>query len=64
MKSTFIGTCVSPSTLRTHKELLINHYSSLTVGNHMKSALIHPKIDEYDFTASDQIVEFAGNTVR
>ncbi len=62
-----IGTCVSPSTLRTHKELLINHYSSLTAENHMKSALIHPKIDEYDFTAADQIVEFArehGKVVR
>ena len=31
-----VGTCVSPRTLETHKELLVNHFNSLTSENHMK----------------------------
>lgn len=54
-----IGTCVSPRTLVTHQDLLIKHYNSLTSENHMKFGLIHPKIDQYDFTEADKLVEFA-----
>lgn len=54
-----IGTCVSPRTLQTHKGLLIEHYNSLTSENHMKFESIHPKKDEYDFSAADELVQFA-----
>lgn len=54
-----IGTCVSPQTLITHKDLLISQYNSLTSENHMKFESIHPEMDRYDFTVADQLVEFA-----
>ncbi len=54
-----IGTCVSPRTLVTHADLLINHYNSLTSENHMKFEALQPKQGQYDFKAADQLVEFA-----
>src|SRR5690554_4695028 len=54
-----IGTCVSPKALDTHKDLIVNHYSSLTSENHMKFGPIHPKIDVYNFTEADRMIEFA-----
>jgi len=54
-----IGTCVSPRTLETHKDLLVNHYSSITAENHMKFGPIHPKSDAYDFAATDKMIKFA-----
>ena len=54
-----IGTCVSPRALETHKDLLINHFNSLTSENHMKFGPLHPEPDRYDFAAADQLVAFA-----
>lgn len=54
-----IGTCISPITLKTHKDLIVNHYKSLTAENHMKPGPIHPEIDGYDFEATDQMIKFA-----
>ncbi|HOB08383.1 MAG: endo-1,4-beta-xylanase [Limnochordia bacterium] len=54
-----VGTCVSPRTLETHKELLVNHFNSLTSENHMKFGPIHPTPDTYDFTQADRMVAFA-----
>lgn len=54
-----IGTCVSPSALKTHEELLINHFNSLTSENHMKFEALQPEQDSYDFTVADQLIAFA-----
>ena len=54
-----VGTCVSPRTLETHKELLITHFNSLTAENHMKFGPLHPEVDAYDFAFADQLVGFA-----
>jgi len=62
-----IGTCVSPRSLETHKELLLHHYNSLTSENHMKFGPIHPAPDTYNFTEADRLVAFAkehGKLVR
>lgn len=56
-----IGTCVDPKALQTHKDLIIQHYNSLTAENHMKFALIHPRHEYYDFSAADQIAAFAND---
>jgi endo-1,4-beta-xylanase len=39
--------------------IITNDFNSLTPENIMKSEIIHPKWDEYDFTLADKMVEYA-----
>ncbi|GGI98447.1 beta-xylanase [Alicyclobacillus cellulosilyticus] len=54
-----IGAAVSPEVIRSHRDVLTRHFSSVTAENHMKFALVHPEPDRYDFAAADDIVAFA-----
>lgn len=54
-----IGASVCPAVIKTHKDLLIKHFNSVTAENHMKPLLIHPEEDKYRFEEADEIVDFA-----
>ncbi len=55
-----IGAAVSPSVIRSESELITRHFNSITAENQMKFGMLHPEEDHYDFTAADEIAEFAG----
>ena len=54
-----IGVCVNTQTLRTHRELILKHFSSLTAEDEMKFDRLQPEEGRFDFTAADAIVAFA-----
>ena len=54
-----IGTCVNTQNLRTHRELIIKHFNSITAENEMKFESLHPEEGVYTFEAADQIIQFA-----
>ncbi|RCW74777.1 endo-1,4-beta-xylanase [Saliterribacillus persicus] len=54
-----IGAAVNPKTLKSSKELLDYHFSSITAENVMKFEVIHPKKDTYDFTQADLLADYA-----
>ena len=54
-----IGAAVSPLTIQTQKELLVNHVSSITAENHMKFEHLQPTEGEFTFEQADEIVHFA-----
>ena len=54
-----IGVAVSPKTLDTSRELILNHFSSITAENAMKFAEVHPAPGQYDFSRADAIMDFA-----
>ncbi|HZK35258.1 MAG TPA: endo-1,4-beta-xylanase [Bacillota bacterium] len=54
-----VGAAVTPATIKTHRELLTQHFNSLTCENHMKPSILQPIEGEYSFEAADAIVDFA-----
>lgn len=54
-----IGAAVNPVTIRTQRQLLIDHVNSITAENHMKFEHLQPKEGELTFEQADQIVDFA-----
>ncbi len=61
-KDFLIGTALNNSQIN-EKNVVVNevikqHFNAATPENIMKSALIHPKWDTYDFTMADKLVEY------
>lgn len=54
-----IGAAVCPNIIKSHTDLLMKHFNSLTCENHMKFINIHPEEKKWDFSAADEIVDFA-----
>lgn len=54
-----IGAAVSPAIIRSEGQMIAKHFNSITAENQMKFGIIHPEEDRYDFTAADEIAEFA-----
>ncbi|NLK22075.1 MAG: endo-1,4-beta-xylanase [Epulopiscium sp.] len=54
-----IGAAVNTKTIKTHGDILIKHFNSITAENEMKFESLHPKAGEYNFTDSDLIYDFA-----
>ena len=54
-----IGAAVNPEVINTHRELLINHFNSITPENEMKFAAVHPEEGNYTFAQADLLVDFA-----
>jgi len=59
-----IGTCVNTQNLRTHRELIIKHFNSITAENEMKFESLHPEEGVYTFEAADQIIQFAEDNYK
>lgn len=49
------------STGRTYTKTLYGQFNGIVAGNEMKMDAIHPRIDEYNFTKGDILVEVAEN---
>lgn len=54
-----IGAAVNAETVKTHEELLIKHFNSLTAENEMKFSSLHPQDGVYEFKDADLIHDFA-----
>jgi endo-1,4-beta-xylanase len=54
-----IGVCVNPLTLRTHRKLILEHFSSLTAEDEMKFDRLQPEEGRFNFAEADAIVAFA-----
>ncbi len=60
--SFLIGTAMNKEQIQDEDpmavEVILEHFSSVVAENCMKSERIHPREDEYDFSLSDQFVDF------
>jgi endo-1,4-beta-xylanase len=54
-----IGAAVNPRVIKTHAELLVKHFNSITAENEMKPGSVHAAENEYNFDDADTLVEFA-----
>lgn len=54
-----IGAAVNPRTLVTQRELLAEHFNSITAENEMKFESLHPAEDRYTFENADRLIAFA-----
>ena len=54
-----IGSAVSARSIRTHRDLLLKHFSSVTPANEMKFSSVHPTESAFQFLFSDSIADFA-----
>lgn len=54
-----IGAAVNPVTLDSQRDLLIEHFNSVTAENEMKFERLHPAVDRYTFEAADRMVALA-----
>lgn len=54
-----IGAAVNPVTLDSQRDLLIEHFNSVTAENEMKFERLHPAEDRYTFEAADRLVALA-----
>ncbi len=54
-----VGAAVNPVTLDTQRDLLIEHFNSVTAENEMKFERLHPSQDQYTFEAADRLVSLA-----
>lgn len=54
-----IGAAINQNTIVSGKELLINHFNSLTAENEMKPENLQPKENQFTFEVADQFVTFA-----
>ncbi|MFW5984832.1 MAG: endo-1,4-beta-xylanase [Halanaerobiaceae bacterium] len=54
-----IGAAVNQRTIKTHQDLLKDHFNSLTAENDMKFASVQPEEGRFTFRKADKIVEFA-----
>jgi endo-1,4-beta-xylanase len=56
-----IGAAVNAKSIHTHKDILLQHFNSITCENEMKFSSVCNEEGNYDFSASDKIAEFARN---
>ena len=54
-----IGAAISCDQIKTHKEIIINHFNSITPENELKFGQIHPKEGEFIFNNADNLVQFS-----
>jgi endo-1,4-beta-xylanase len=54
-----IGAAIAPRHLRTHADLLLSQYNSITAENCMKFEPIHPEPNRYAFGDADALADFA-----
>ena len=54
-----IGAAVNLQTIKSHKELLIKHFNSITAENDMKFSETHPHDGVYTFEKADNLADFA-----
>lgn len=54
-----IGAAVNSFSIKTHKELIVNHFSGIIPENQMKPQFVHPAEHLYDFEQGDIIADFA-----
>ncbi|TYP76827.1 endo-1,4-beta-xylanase [Paenibacillus methanolicus] len=54
-----IGAAVNSRTIVSQRDLLLQHYNSLTAENEMKFESLHPAEETYTFEAADEIAAFA-----
>lgn len=54
-----IGAAVNSRTIASQRDLLLQHYNSLTAENEMKFERLHPAEGTYTFEAADEIAAFA-----
>ncbi len=54
-----VGAAVTPVSIKTHEELIVKHFSSITPENQMKPEILHPSEHIYDFEQGDIIADFA-----
>jgi endo-1,4-beta-xylanase len=54
-----IGAAVNPFTLQKQRELLAQHFNSITAENEMKFESVHPEEDRYTFDQADRLFAFA-----
>ncbi len=55
-----VGVAVSPQSIKGEEvPLIVKHFASITAENAMKPGPIHPEENRYNWTAADEIVNFA-----
>lgn len=54
-----IGAAVNPEVIKSHAELLVKHFNSITPENEMKPASLHISETQYSFEKADILVDFA-----
>ena len=54
-----IGTAVNARTIKTHRELILKHFDSITCDNAMKFISVCPSADKDTFNDADMIAKFA-----
>lgn len=54
-----IGAAINERTMKSSKDVILQHFNSLTAENEMKFVSLHPKEGEYHFETADKMVEFA-----
>lgn len=52
-----IGAAVSGRTIETHKDLILEHFNSLTAENEMKPFSLQPKENVFDFSKAEKMVK-------
>lgn len=54
-----IGAAVNPRVIKSHKELIVKHFNSITAENEMKPISVRVSETEYNFKKADILAEFA-----
>ncbi len=54
-----IGAAVNPAVIKSHWELITQHFNSITAENEMKPCNLQPLEGQFDFTTADRMVAFA-----
>lgn len=54
-----VGAAASPSSIKSHRELIVEHFASVTAENQMKPKNLHPSEYVYDFAQGDMVADFA-----
>lgn len=54
-----IGAAVNPPVIESHRDLILQHFNSLTCENEMKFGNIHPEENRYNFEPADKVYSFA-----
>lgn len=56
-----VGAAVNSWTVKSHADILINHFNCITCENEMKYSGVARSKDQYNFSYTDSIMEFASN---
>lgn len=54
-----VGAAVNKRTIKSHAQVITQHFNTITCENEMKYVSIAPEENHYNFSASDDIMEFA-----